>query len=801
MRQRLFALLLGALVVVLFAGVGMSVAADSPSGRGKSDDRRIFNDNRDGPLSKQERKDRVLALEKVLRGKVRAGAKVVRLGKRRYVELEREKTDKIFVVIVEFGNTRHSAYPDALPDGTPASNAQTFEGPLHNSIPKPNRRVDNSTLWQADYSKQHYEDMYFNRMADYYETQSSGRYSVEGEVTDWVKVPFNEARYGRDACGDIVCTNTWFLIRDAMAYWVEGQLEQGKTLAQITDDLETYDKWDRYDIDGDGNFDEPDGFIDHFQIVHAGGDQAAGDPQQGTDAIWSHRWYAAISGDGPNGMPGVNAGQGGVSSGIEIPNNPTGIWVGDYTVQPENGGLGVFAHEFGHDLGLPDLYDTSGNTGGAENSTGFWTLMSSGANIGDGGRNGIGDAPTDLGAWEKFQLGWLGSPSSPQGQWYDVAVAGSPRSEHELGPAEGATRNGKQALFVVLPDKKVPLELGAPCEGCGSKYFYSGAGDDYDSSMTKTNDVTAGKLSAMTRYEAEEDYDFGFLEASTDGGTSWVPVTTNLSTDANASGNNASGTGITGSSGGKWVELTATLPDGTDAVRFRYETDPAVTESGFQLDQLAIDGTVIGTAETDDEGWAFDHFRTTTGSEDQFFFNAYVVENRGYRSYDKSLRTAYNFGFLDSKPDWVESFPYQDGILISYWDSSYTNNNVGEHPGSGLILPVDAHPTFFHAADGSGALLRPRILAFDSTFSRQRTSPITVNINSKRTRIPSQAGVDTFDDTKDWWFDNDGDGATGSHPGRYQPGWYGVNVPKTGTVITVENRGFLGRTKVSVSSK
>ena len=38
----------------------------------------------------------------------------------------------------------------------------------------------------------------------------------------------------------------------------------------------------------------------------------------------------------------------------------TGIWVGDYTMQPENGGIGVFAHEYGHDLGLPDLYDFSG---------------------------------------------------------------------------------------------------------------------------------------------------------------------------------------------------------------------------------------------------------------------------------------------------------------------------------------------------------------------------------------------------------------------------------------------------------
>ena len=37
-----------------------------------------------------------------------------------------------------------------------------------------------------------------------------------------------------------------------------------------------------------------------------------------------------------------------------------GIWAADYTVHPENGGLSVIAHEFGHDLGLPDEYDTSG---------------------------------------------------------------------------------------------------------------------------------------------------------------------------------------------------------------------------------------------------------------------------------------------------------------------------------------------------------------------------------------------------------------------------------------------------------
>ena len=41
----------------------------------------------------------------------------------------------------------------------------------------------------------------------------------------------------------------------------------------------------------DGNFDEPDGYIDHFQAVHAGEGEDAGGGAQGEDAIWSHRWY------------------------------------------------------------------------------------------------------------------------------------------------------------------------------------------------------------------------------------------------------------------------------------------------------------------------------------------------------------------------------------------------------------------------------------------------------------------------------------------------------------------------------
>ena len=113
--------------------------------------------------------------------------------KDQYVELAREKTDKIFVILAEFGNERHPSYPDQDTDPATPGPAR-FDGPLHNQIPEPDRAVDNSTIWQADYSADHYRQLYFGTgtgvesLKTYYEAQSSGRYSVDGEVTDWVKV-------------------------------------------------------------------------------------------------------------------------------------------------------------------------------------------------------------------------------------------------------------------------------------------------------------------------------------------------------------------------------------------------------------------------------------------------------------------------------------------------------------------------------------------------------------------------------------------------------------------------------------
>jgi immune inhibitor A len=84
--------------------------------------------------------------------------------------------------------------------------------------------------------------------------------------------------------------------------------------------------------------------------VHSGGDQADADPIYGEDAIYSHGAFAfSNTTAGPDGDH-----QGGVEIG------DSGFWIGNYTIQPENGGISVFCREFAHDLGLPDLFDTNG---------------------------------------------------------------------------------------------------------------------------------------------------------------------------------------------------------------------------------------------------------------------------------------------------------------------------------------------------------------------------------------------------------------------------------------------------------
>jgi immune inhibitor A len=364
--------------------------------------------------------------------------------------------------------------------------------------------------------------------------------------------------------------------------------------------------------------------------------------------------------------------------------------------------------------------------------------MSSGSWLSDGTED-IGSRPGHMGAWEKFQLGWLN---------YEVAFAGQ-KSEHKLGPAETNTKQA-QGLFVVLPDKEVTTEIASPYDG--DYFYYSGAGNNLDNLMYKSFNLAPGStLTAQVQFNIELDWDYAYLVVSTDGGATWQGVETNVSTTTNPNGQNL-GFGITGNSGG-WMTLTADLSAfaGDVLLGFRYWTDGAVIDPGFMIDNLEVTGYPLDGAESD-AGWTFDGFRASTGTETSFHFNAYVAEFRQYRGYDDGLRNgAYNFGFLDNPAlgNWVERFPYQSGLLISYWDSSQGNNNTASHPGEGLILPIDAHPATMYRADGG--TWRGRVASYDSPFSLEPTDEITVNWLSQPSTHPSQPAVPAFDDTNQYW--------------------------------------------------
>ncbi|WP_284217275.1 immune inhibitor A domain-containing protein, partial [Klebsiella pneumoniae] len=150
--------------------------------------------------------------------------------------------------------------------------------------------------------------------------QSNGRFLAKGEVSDWVQVKGEAASYGDNANET---QGYWNYVTDTVNAWYDAQIAAGMTAAQVEAKLKEFDKVDRYDADGDGNFAEPDGYIDHFQAIHAGEGEEAGGGVLGDDAIWSHRWYVNANQIGKTGPSNNKAG------GAQI--GRSSIWVGDYT--------------------------------------------------------------------------------------------------------------------------------------------------------------------------------------------------------------------------------------------------------------------------------------------------------------------------------------------------------------------------------------------------------------------------------------------------------------------------------------
>jgi hypothetical protein len=142
----------------------------------------------------------------------------------------------------------------------------------------------------------------------------------------------------------------------------------------------------------------------------------------------------------------------------------------------------------------------------------------------------------------------------------------------------------------------------------GNYMFWSNRGDESDMTLTREFDFTGVSgpinMSFAMWHDLETDYDYVFLEASTDGET-WEILTTPSGTGEDPSGNSY-GWGWNGQTNG-WVTEEVDLSQfagKTVQIRFEYVTDAALNGEGFLLDDVRIDALNYEESfEEGDDGW------------------------------------------------------------------------------------------------------------------------------------------------------------------------------------------------------
>ena len=642
------------------------------------------------------------------------------------------------------------------------SDDEYADGPLHNEIEEPGPD-NNSDFWVNDFSRDHYENMLFTEggydaidqndktlhldsMTDYYIEQSNGSFKVDGDVYGWFQLPHSEAYYGDDDPegnhDDLLPGTAHDLVADLLKV----------AKASGTVPFEDYDIEDPYDLDEDGDFDEADGIIDHLVLVHAGVDQSGGGGAQGDDAIWAHssKVYEFIPSDNPT----------------------TDYWGGNmlaynYTIQGEDGTIGVFCHETGHDLGLPDEYDTvySGNG----DTVGFYSLMSSGSWVG----KPLGTKPTPMSPWGRMVLGeiWGGQWVKPTEVSYDRVKKGGNVYKLDETTSWG---NNNQVIKVNLPQKK--KETVEPFAGTYS--FFGGKGDDMDNRMVtnlllpSASNIT---LDFKLWYDIEEGWDFGFVQVSEDSGVTWTTLESDLMTsehDSQAQSDIiANLPGYSGYSDG-WVSDSIDLSDYAGRniqLRFRYMTDAGTSLEGFYVDDISVvaDGSEVFSdgAENGDFNWTIDGWSLSKGYEIKDHY--YLLEWRSYNNTDESLQYCYNYPV--STGNYVDYFRYEPAMLLWYRDGAYDDNWVGIHPGKGFLSVVDSHAEPLMV---NGKALRTRIQIHDAAFGLNDVPSKVLTLSGYPVNIGSKPAVPIFDDSMPYWYS--------AAPSA------GVKIPKYGIKIEVQ---------------
>ena len=217
-----------------------------------------------------------------------------------------------------------------------------------------------SSTAQADFTRLLNEEGYSSNgghgsARDFYYDNSGGRFEPVFDVVGPVRVSKDYSYYGSGSNG-----------YDA---------HPDELLYEACKDLDTSVDFSQYDNDGDG-------FVDLVFYYFAGTNEAEGG---GSDRIWPHQsalyyYYNSAVFDG--------------------------VHVYEYACSSELNaygqmcGIGTACHEFGHAMGLPDMYDTDYETNGSAGALYSYSLMCSGS------YNDMGRRPPYFNMQERMFLGW-----------------------------------------------------------------------------------------------------------------------------------------------------------------------------------------------------------------------------------------------------------------------------------------------------------------------------------------------------------------------------------------------------------
>ena len=256
---------------------------------------------------------------------------------------------------------------------------------------------------------------WFGTVPAYYHEASLGKLTIEGDVYGWYKLPHTEAYYGRDchAINDADCSGrnqSWRIANDTIPL-----------------------------VENDVNFSN----YDYYVFLHAGAGQ---ETSLKNDDIWSVTYF-----DQSLKTPTKTLLRFNIVPELEAqPNVPNGVW----------------CVEFGHNLGIPDLYDTTNGPNNGKTILGPWDLMDKGSWNGDP----PGSLPAHMTAWAKIRLGWISGSmlftTFPETTTTTVVEPTEVASNgvHAIKIPLGSYQNSTQ-YYLVEVRKQIGFDAALPAEG------------------------------------------------------------------------------------------------------------------------------------------------------------------------------------------------------------------------------------------------------------------------------------------------------------------------------------------------